>query len=75
MNTHDTFGEAESNRRSFLKLAALGAIGLAALSMFRGNGSRKSASSIRSMPLPGKGSIFAPRQDDRLKSWLKNGER
>ena len=73
MNTPDTFGQTEGNRRSFLKLAALGAIGLAAISMFRGAGFQKSAKTVRSMPLPGNGSIFAPKRDDRLESWLKNG--
>jgi len=71
MNTRDTFDGTEGNRRSFLKLAAFGAIGLAAISMFRGIGSQKSAKSIRSMPLPGNGSIFAPKRDDRLDAWLK----
>jgi hypothetical protein len=73
MNIRDTSGDTEGDRRSFLQLAALGAIGLAALSMFRGNGSRKSAKSIRSIPLPGNGSIFTPRKDDRLESWIKSG--
>jgi len=72
MNTH-TYSQAEGNRRSFLKLAALGAIGLAALSMFRGSGSQKSLKKVQSMPLPGNGSIFEPKHDDRLESWLKNG--
>ena len=68
-----SFSQSEDNRRSFLKLAALGAIGLAAVSIFRGTGSKKSLSKIRSMPLPGNGSIFEPRHDARLESWLKSG--
>lgn len=68
--------QVSHSRRQFLKWAALGLAGAAALSASITSLFSESSRKPVSTDLPGEGSIFQPRQDARLEEWLrKHGKR
>ena len=63
-------------RRGFLKMLSVGLIGSLSLGVFLGAKSRqRSRQDVLDADLPGEGSIFQPRNDERLASWLRNRNR
>ena len=64
--------ESTLSRRNFLKFLSLGAVSGLSLSLVLGRWGRgRSKKDVLAMDLPGEGSIFEPRKDERLAAWLK----
>lgn len=59
------------NRRGFLKLVSLKAIAGLSRTLPLGGWPNSPRSDSTNQDLPGEGSIFQPRQDQRLEEWLK----
>jgi hypothetical protein len=63
-------------RRGFLKMLSVGLIGSLSLGIFLGaKNKQRSRENVLDSDLPGEGSIFQPRNDERLASWLRNRKR
>lgn len=63
-------------RRGFLKMLSVGFIGSLSIGLFFGARNKQRAKQdVLDAELPGEGSIFQPRNDERLASWLRARKR
>ncbi|MQG73364.1 MAG: hypothetical protein FI680_01185 [SAR202 cluster bacterium] len=72
--THKKDQSSRFNRRQFLGTLAITLAGISSLPLLSRLRGRTSKKTLDRLGLPGKGSIFEPKNDARLQEWLRKNQ-